>query len=83
MLIESMSSDWNEELDKFDKNRHFADDISDSLKCIASVANVVSSYLPISSIHTSSLDELYEGLDSNGWEDGSHGYGYYRNGVKD
>lgn len=30
----------------------------------------------------SHLDEIYEPLEQNGWNNGSQGYGYYRKGIK-
>lgn len=41
-----MASDWNGELDKYEKNRNFGDDLRDSLITAGSVASKIISFFP-------------------------------------
>ncbi|WP_205959068.1 hypothetical protein [Pantoea stewartii] len=48
-----MASDWNEELKKYERNRGFAGDLSDSMKSAAQVISFL-----VGKKKTSSLDRL-------------------------
>jgi len=77
-----MSSDWNEELERYEEKRSLNDDLKDSLKLSLSALGFLASVVP-SKKKNNDIDEVYGSLHSEGWREGPQGYGYYRNGVKD
>ncbi|EMC9797275.1 hypothetical protein VO451_001380 [Enterobacter hormaechei] len=80
-----MSTHWDEQLKLYENNSNFKDDLSDSITTIFSVARVVASNMPNSLKSHDDLDDIYDELktSSDGWKNGTQGYGYYRNGMKD
>lgn len=77
-----MASDWDKELAQHDSTRTIGEDLRDSLRSVLKSTHALISNMPTSS-KNNDLDEIYEPLETRGWKNGSQGYGYYRNGVKD
>ncbi|WP_141097285.1 hypothetical protein [Pantoea sp. VS1] len=75
-----MANDWNEELKAYENGRTNKDDLTD---CFSVIFSVASGALDIVSNMPNSSKNLDDELSSDGWKDGTQGYGYYRNGIKD
>lgn len=67
-----MSSDWNEELDKYENGRRFGEDLKDSVRATFSVLRHMKG----------SRKEHHSVSKENGYTLGSQGWGNYVNGEK-